>query len=151
MHVSAAERAGHLIRVKARALAEATVDEHYRRRPEMQQRYGPSGREKCVHDVCHHLRFLAASVECDSPQVFADYVAWAVKVMAAHRVAVSDVVENFEVLRDAVAAQLPQRVAEKVREHVTEALRRTPYPPASPAASRAAASDPIVGSAPARS
>ena len=57
------QRAGHAIRVKLPALAEAVVEEHYRLRPELEQRYGQRGKRYCREDAEFHLHFLAAAVE----------------------------------------------------------------------------------------
>ena len=121
-HITPAQRQGHAIRVRVRKLAEAVVDEQYRRRPALEARYGPAGRDKCVQDVSHHLRFLAASVEVGETKVFADYVRWAVSVMASHRVAVEDALENLRLLDAVLQDQLPPDVGAVAHQHLCAAL-----------------------------
>ena len=132
MRITRHQRAGHLIRVRTPALAEAVVDEQYRRRPGLEARYGPNGRAKCVQDTRYHLRFLAGSVEWGQPRVFADYCQWAVRVMKAHRVAVEDALENLRLIGPVLSEHLPPDVAALACEHLDAAiLRVTPAAPAS--------------------
>ena len=139
VRITTAQREGHAIRVRLRNLAEAVVDEQYRRRPDLEARYGPGGQAKCVQDTEHTLRFLAASVEVGQTKVFADYFQWAVRVMAAHRVAPEDAVENLRLVAAVLRDLLPPEVAAAAQAHVDAALLRV-----MPAASTG-------GSAPSRS
>jgi hypothetical protein len=124
MRITHYHRAGHLIRVRIPKLAEAVVDEQYRLRPELEARYGPRGREKCVEDTRYHLRFLAGSVEWGEPRVFADYFEWAVRVMKVHGVAVGDALENLRLIGPVLAERLPPEVASLAYEHLDAAIAR---------------------------
>ncbi|HZN66820.1 MAG TPA: hypothetical protein VFB66_16130 [Tepidisphaeraceae bacterium] len=118
------ERLGHALRVKIPKLAEAVVDEQYRRRPELEARYGPGGRAHCVKDTVHNLRFLAESVAFGQPRIFCDYVEWALRVMTHYGVAAEDVAENLRLLAGTLERHLPGDVAGVAREHVEAALAR---------------------------
>ena len=138
--------------------------ELYRRRPDLETRYGPGGRRHCVGDLTHHLRFLAASTELSDARIFVDYVAWAADVMASRGVDVRDQIDSLEILRDVAAAAVPPAVQAFVRETVTAAavcacapsgaacprprLRRRPPAHPHPAGAPAASTG---GSTPARS
>ena len=136
MRITQSHRDGHAIRVRIGKLAGAVVDEQYRRCPELETRYGPCGRAKCVQDTAYHLRFLAASVEFGQTKVFEDYVAWAVRMMAAHRVAPQDAVENLRLIAAILRDRLPPGAATAAAEHVdaavahVAALVNTSAPPA---------------------
>jgi MerR family transcriptional regulator, light-induced transcriptional regulator len=160
MRIDAFERAGHVLRVKAAALAEAVVDELYRRRPDLPGRYGPAGRAHCVKDLWYHLRFLAAAVEMRDAALFADYVGWAADVMASRGVDVRDQLDSLEILRDVAAGAVPAEAAEVARHCVNEGIRRACRGPTSrpaprlPASSRRRRGGPTAstgGSAPSRS
>jgi hypothetical protein len=118
------ERHGHALRVKIPKLAETVVDEQYRRRPELEARYGPGGRAHCVKDTVHNLRFLAESVAFGQPRIFCDYVEWALRVMTHHGVAAEDVAENLRLLAETLGRHVPDDVAGVAREHVEAALLR---------------------------
>lgn len=121
--ITASQQAGHALRVKGPALAEAVVDEQYRLQPDLAERYGPDARQHCVRDVAHHVRFLAASVETGDPHRFVNYVRWARDVMAAHDIAPSDFLTSLQILRRAVAAlHTPPGFADAVCPHIDAAL-----------------------------
>ena len=162
--ISPSDRAGHALRVRAVSLAESVVTELYRRRPDLETRYGPGGRFHCVDDLAHHFRFLAASTELGDAKVFVDYVAWAADVMASRGVDVRDQLDSLDVLRDVAAAAVPDDVRAFVRNTVNAAAvcacapsgaacprpraRRSPSTAPGPGASPAAST---AGSVPARS
>src|SRR3954463_6696732 len=105
---------GQWIEARRRPLAEAVVARQYRRQPELRRRYGPDGEAKCVHDTEYHLAYLAVAVSYSSPALFADYVAWAGTVLAAHGVGAGDVAGGLPCLRDVLGEQLPAGMGEAV-------------------------------------
>jgi MerR family transcriptional regulator, light-induced transcriptional regulator len=117
-------RAANVIRLKAPALADSVVAEHYRRRPELERRYGPLGRRRCLEDAVFHLHFLAGSVEFGDSRVFADYVAWAVDLLARRRIPADDVEENVRVMGGVLRDDLPPEAFELTRPHLEAALAR---------------------------
>ena len=129
MPVTPAERAAHALRVKAHRIADAAVAALYRLRPDLETRYGESGRRHCTTDLGHHLRFLAAAVELSDPKVFADYAAWAARVMVTHHVAPEDALSSFRCLLDAAPAAVPAESAQPVREFIGAALQRVESDP----------------------
>jgi hypothetical protein len=116
--ITAEQRAGHALRVKVAKLAEATVAELYRVRPDLPARYGPDGRRHCVRDVGHHVVALAASVELADPRRFARYVGWARSVMAAHGVPPADLFASLRALRRAAEGLLPPPAADLACRHL---------------------------------
>ena len=120
------QRAGHAVRVKAAALAEAAVAEQYRLQPDLPGRYGPEGRRYCLRDVGHHVQFLAASVERGDPRYFVRYVAWARGVMAAHNIPPADFLVSLRTLRQAAADLLPAGAADAACRHIDAALAAWP-------------------------
>ena len=56
---AAASRAIHSGR---RAISEAVVERQYALRPELRDRYGERGREKCIEDTEYHIDHLSAAV-----------------------------------------------------------------------------------------
>src|SRR5688500_11056274 len=92
------QRAAHVLRVRAPALADSIVAEHYRQRPELERRYGGVGRQRCLEDALFHLHFLAGSVEFGDAKVFADYTAWAADLLSRRRIPAGDVAENVRIM-----------------------------------------------------
>jgi hypothetical protein len=122
--ITANQRAAHLLRVKAPALAEAIMAEHYRQRPELERQYGPVGKKRCLEDALFHLRFLAGSVEFGDPKVFADYSAWVGELLARRRIPVEHVAENLRVTGAVLHQALPAEAVELIGPHLDAALAR---------------------------
>ena len=122
--ITAKQRAAHLLRVRAPALASAILAEHYQLRPELERLYGGIGRQRCLEDSIFHLHFLAGSVEFGDTRVFADYTAWAADLLARRRIPSGDVAENVRVMGRVLREDLPPEVFELSRPHLEEALQR---------------------------
>ena len=56
------------------ALATHMVAREFGRHPELEQRYGKIGREKCLQDAGYHLAYLAQAIAADSTDLFIDYI-----------------------------------------------------------------------------
>jgi hypothetical protein len=76
-------------------MAQAVVDRQYLLYPELEARFGPTGRQKCVADTCHHLAYLAEAITTSRQALFHDYVAWAKVLLAGHGVPTDDFAYNL--------------------------------------------------------
>ena len=116
------------------ALAAAVTERHYALNPDLERRFGPAGREKCLQDAHYHLSYLAESLGSALPTLFADYVAWAKVMLEARGVPASDLARNLEVLRGVLREQLPGEEGELAARYVQEGIARLPkVPPDLPA------------------
>src|ERR1044071_5674839 len=111
------------------ALAEAVTARRYELNPNLERRYGPAGREKCLQDSNYHLSYLAEAVGSALPSLFADYVAWAKVMLEARGVPASDLARNLEVMRDVVRERLPEGLGETAARYVEEGIARLPQMP----------------------
>lgn len=108
-------------------LAEAVTELHYERRPELAQRYGPAGRARCLQDAAYHLAYLSEALAASSPDLFADYVAWAKVMLEGRGIPAEDLACNLEALRDVLRRELPDEPA--VLACVEAGLERLPRSP----------------------
>jgi MerR family transcriptional regulator, light-induced transcriptional regulator len=122
--ITANHWAAHFLRVRGPALAELIAAEHYRRRPELAARYGPSGPKRCREDALFHLQFLAGSVEVGDPRVFADYTAWAAAMLARRGIPAEHVAENLGVMADVLRGGVPPRTLLLTQPHLDAAVAR---------------------------
>ncbi|MES1243351.1 MAG: cobalamin-dependent protein [Acidobacteriota bacterium] len=113
-------------------LAGALTDLHYERRPELAERYGPIGRERCLEDAAYHLTYLAEALAAGAPDLFADYVAWAKVMLEGRGIPASDLSFNLETLRDVLRRELPAGQAALAAGYVEEGLARLPQLPSEP-------------------
>lgn len=103
--------AGHQLRDRAGALADAIVACEFGRYPRLRTRYGAAGRGKSRQDAIYHIAYLAASVDADSPALFNDYIAWAKVLLLHHGVLGEDLEHHLDCMADVVGEQLPPPVA----------------------------------------
>lgn len=90
------------------ACAQAIVRECFDQNPEMVQRYGAKGREKCLQDTRFHLQYLFEAVVHESASLFIDYVAWAKVMLEGVKVPAKDLEANLVAMRKALQeAQRP--------------------------------------------
>lgn len=121
---------GRRLEAERDALAAAVTALHYELQPELETRYGPAGREKCLQDARYHLSYLAEAVGASSPALFADYVGWAKAMLAARGIPAADLTRNLECMRDALRRSLPREAGDVVAEYLDAGLRRLPQTPA---------------------
>lgn len=93
------------------SLARDIVALHYRRSPDMEQRYPPGGREKCIDDVGYHLRYLNAACVAQSTILFRDYIAW-VKALFVHlKFPPQDIADSLVAMRDVLIERIGEDAA----------------------------------------
>ncbi len=86
------------MKAKGPALAKASVDEQFKRRPELLKKYSPTGYDKSVSDAEHTVQVLAEAVAAESLGAFTGYITWLAKILVRVNVPVSDFVEHLELL-----------------------------------------------------
>jgi len=106
------------------SLAEAITNRHYELQPELEQRYGPAGRAKCLQDANFHLSYLSEAVKAKLPSLFGDYVAWAKVMLESRRVPAQDLVRNLEVIRDTLRDRLPDEASQVTNEYIDWGIAR---------------------------
>lgn len=102
---AAARAAGRLI-AERDAVAEATIAGLYAERPALADRYGATGRAKCLQDMHYTLDHLIPAVELEHPAMFATYAGWLARLLRARSVAVRDVADALRHMDAAVRARL---------------------------------------------
>jgi methanogenic corrinoid protein MtbC1 len=114
-------------------IAEAVTDRHFAGRPELLERYGAAGREKCLQDAQFHLSYLAEAIAADLPSLFSDYVAWACAMLAGRGIDPADLASNLHVIREVIDEVLPGDAGATAAVYIDEGLARLPEVAAEPA------------------
>jgi hypothetical protein len=78
------------------------TDTMYAEMPDLQTRYGPIGRAKCLQDIRHNVEHLAPAVALNEPALFSKYVTWLRDMLGSRNVPASDVLRSLEVMRRVV-------------------------------------------------
>ena len=110
------------------ALASDVTHAHFERHPEIRQRYGPCGRERCTQDAAYHLHFLAEAVLVQSPPIFLNYIAWAKIMLASRGIESEELEEYLIVIREVLTqnAALHQSIFAEFLNAAIEALPQFP-------------------------
>ncbi|MDB6153100.1 MAG: cobalamin B12-binding domain protein [Chthoniobacteraceae bacterium] len=111
------------------AIAEKLAAREFARRPELEDRYGRVGRDKCVQDAGYHLSYLAEAVATDNPNLFADYIGWTKIMLARRGVPASDLALHLESMAEILNEILPAALSPPARQIVEQSLLQLPdYP-----------------------
>src|SRR5579864_8401082 len=83
---------------KTARLASEITDNHFSRHPGLQERYGPSAKQKCIEDAAYHLHYLAEAIAANSPKIFIDYVGWAKIMLCSRGIEARDLEDNLDAM-----------------------------------------------------
>lgn len=95
------------IQIDLKVLAREVVAKQYEQHPELWDRYGKAGYEKCVQDTEAHLAYLAEAIEYSSISLFTEYIDWARDLLLAFNVPPDDLAANLEATRIVLTERLP--------------------------------------------
>ncbi|MBK0403828.1 cobalamin-dependent protein [Adhaeribacter sp. BT258] len=101
------KRTAELVYNHAAEIAEVATTLQYKRMPELESRYGKTGREKCLQDAGYHLSYLAEAILSESPLLFRDYIGWAQQMLSARNIPAKDLAVNLNCIKEALAQRLP--------------------------------------------
>ena len=86
-------------------LAELITSLHFQQHPELEIKYGKSGREKCKEDSLFHLNYLAEAIAADSKEIFNQYLQWAMVMLQSRNIPGEDLLNNLDYM-DIASKQL---------------------------------------------
>lgn len=115
-----------LLLARKEELASVVTDALYEAHPELQDRYGDVGRERCLEDMCYTLEHLAPSVALGEPQLFARYVAWLVDLLRPRGIPPEHVGDTMRVLERVLASELSSEHIAAVQSSVAAGLAAVP-------------------------
>src|ERR671932_383824 len=98
---------GQTIDAQRAVLAEAIVARHYAAQPDLAARFGPAGRVKSLPDAKYNLSYLSQSIPVSTPDLFPDYVSWAMVKLTRGNVPAEDLAANLDHIRDTLEHLLP--------------------------------------------
>lgn len=118
------QAAGERLNVLAEQLAEQVTDEQYRSQPDLNARFGPSGRMRTKQDSLYHLRFLAQSVSLSSPLLFIQYITWLKELLAQYKITEQDIRTNLQLIREALDRQIESPFKEEILNYLNLGMLR---------------------------
>ncbi|MFC4736148.1 hypothetical protein ACFO4L_06055 [Bacillus daqingensis] len=87
----------------------------YEADPELLEKYGERGVEKCREDNHHHLKQLSAAFTVNSEAMFVDYAHWLNGILTRHGMSTKHLTDNFLFLEDAMQDDTSERTASYCR------------------------------------
>lgn len=112
-------RAASRLLAEKDALAHAITVALFTEMPELDQRYGPIGRQKCDQDMRYTVEHLMPAVDLGDPSLFTRYVAWLDSLLRARNVTTRELVRCLEhmdaVVRDRFPADEAAAVSQCIR------------------------------------
>ena len=95
-------------------LARAITEQMYRERPQLLERYGETGRVRCLEDMHYNIEHLAPAVALGDPHVFGRYVVWLRDMLGARNVPPDDVRRSLELTIEMVNKHLDPDYAKEI-------------------------------------
>lgn len=96
------------------SLARAVTEALYSERPELQDKYGLSGRDKCLQDMRHNIEHIAAAVDLGAPEIFRDYTTWLNGLLRARHVATDELLLSFQLMESIVKSSFAKSESEPI-------------------------------------
>jgi methylmalonyl-CoA mutase cobalamin-binding domain/chain len=103
-------------------IAEEAVALLYERKRGLAERYGPTGRGKCVDDTRQTLMFLCDALENDSYPLFSSYVAWLKVLFSGLNIDIDDLSGSLETLSHTLVQHLPAADAARAEAMLGHAM-----------------------------
>ena len=112
-------------------LAAEITDRHFAAHPELAEKYGAKGWQKCQEDAAYHLHYLSSAIGADSPDVFSQYIGWAKIMLKSRGIAPEDLAQNLRMIKDVLLHKACEADAGLIREYIDHALEQFPQLPES--------------------
>jgi len=106
-HADVGARAASLLMRDREVLALEVTSALYAESPELLERHGERGREKCHQDMRYNIDHLIPAVDLGDGAMFARYVEWLDGLLRARNVATRDVIRCLKLLRDRCVQRFP--------------------------------------------
>jgi methanogenic corrinoid protein MtbC1 len=103
-------------------LAAETVDLIWGKFPNMEKKYGPVGKKKCVDDLNYTLAFLDVAVENSSYELFSSYINWLIVLLESRGLSKQWLKEALIVLSENLSRLNPSKEKELAVNFLTQSL-----------------------------
>lgn len=117
------------LRARHATLAQDLVERQFARSPQLAERYGTTGRKRCLEDASYHLSYLAETLELGHPAMFADYIAWVKVMLAARRIPPGDLADYLTLMREVLREELSPEAGAAAARIVDRSLQELPQMP----------------------
>lgn len=99
-----------------------SVKEIYVKYPELDEKFGERGRQKCYEDNVYHFQYLETSAGLGSAKVFTDYALWLNSVLVSRGMSTDHLIDNFRSIITALEAYPEMGNGDKFTDHLHQAI-----------------------------
>lgn len=86
--------------------------------PELELKYGITGKQKCVEDATFHLTYLEEAIRLDSKALFSSYLQWALIMLEARSIPAQVLVDNLECMKRSCRQVLLPEFADIAEDYI---------------------------------
>ncbi len=122
MDMTAGTRAAERLLEMRETLALAITEAIYARMPELMERHGEYGRQKCLQDMRYNVEHLAPAVDLGEPGMFVGYVQWLDGLLRARNVSTAEVVLSLELMEGQVRERFSAEEVDAIVPSIQAAL-----------------------------
>ena len=87
---------------KYKRVIDEAVEKLYERYPELDEKFGESGRKKCYEDNIHHFNYLESAADVGESKVFSDYALWLNSVLVSRGMKSDHLIDNFNCIMESL-------------------------------------------------
>lgn len=103
-------------------LASRVTTLHFEKNPDLHEVYGEQGQLRCYEDAIYNLNFLQAAVNMEYPELYGNYISWAVVKLNHRNISDSYIRENIFYIKEAIHELLGEKYSKMVRPYLEQAL-----------------------------
>lgn len=120
------QRIAELLLARRREIGASVAEKHLAKNPWFIERFGESGRKRCIEDAEFHLQYLGHAVALSAPALFIAYTRWTRQLLEKRHIPWCDLQENLSILRDELTAILHPSDAALTAEYIDAAIAAEP-------------------------
>lgn len=91
-----------LLRGRSAEIASLATKLFFDEYPELELKYGDSGRSRCTEDTLYHINYLIEAVSVQSKSLFCGYLEWAYLMLSSRNLPVDDLTKNIGCIKAAI-------------------------------------------------
>ncbi|RBW69800.1 hypothetical protein [Bacillus taeanensis] len=103
-------------------IIEKVVEGIYKDYPEILERFGERGKQKCFEDNEHHFRHLETALNMNNNQFFIDYALWLNNVLTSRGMKTEHLIDNFKRIDQVLLAETDFCNKESYQSMLSEAI-----------------------------
>lgn len=113
-------------------IAEAITSKQYELYPQLTEKYGEYGRNKCLKDAEYHLSYLSDAISNSSPELFSDYINWATSMLSVRNIPVDDLINNLNIFKEILSEFLEPEMYLYPKKYIENVLTNLNFLPNEP-------------------